>query len=83
MSKHQHYHVATNEELEQYGFGSHWNDRGAVAIGPNGEQFMLGEPEDCTFYRDASDLLDELNTLYQQNLDLRERLEEWEKEYPA
>lgn len=35
-----------------------------LAVGPNGFECCLGEPEDRTFHRDAKPLLDELNRLY-------------------
>jgi hypothetical protein len=34
-----------------------------LLMGPNGFECRLGEPEDRTWYRDASDVIDELNRL--------------------
>lgn len=47
------YHVATE--------GDEFN----VLIGPNGFRCELGEPEDRTWVRDGSDVVDELNRLHE------------------
>jgi hypothetical protein len=41
-----------------------------LLIGPNGFECFLGEPEDRSWYRDASDVVSELNRLAAENASL-------------
>ena len=55
------YHLATEEEKAK------WNgdENYSLLVGPNGFECFLGEPEDCTWYRDGQEVVDELNRLYE------------------
>lgn len=58
------YRIPNEEELKERGFGDHWAYTGRVLVGPNDFEVALGAPEDCSFYRDGADLVDELNRLH-------------------
>ena len=53
------YVVATDEQKQELGYCEDYD----LLLGPNGFECMLGEPEDCTWYRDGSGAVDELNRL--------------------
>ena len=52
------YRVATQKEY------SH-DETYSVLLGPNGFKCSLGEPEDCSWYRDGSEAVERLNKLHE------------------
>ncbi len=55
------YHIATDKEAEELGIDPDYD----LLVGPDGFKCFLGEPEDRTWYRDGSKVVEELNRLYQ------------------
>ena len=60
------YRLATREEHEKWG-----GDEYSLLLGPGGFECFLGEPEDCTWYRDGRGVVDELNRLHDENEQLQ------------
>ncbi len=58
------YHVATQEEKQERGFSLYAYEYD-ILIGPDGFECVLTEPEDRTWQRDGSNVIDELNRLYE------------------
>lgn len=46
----------------------------SILLGANGFLCVLGETEDRTWERDGRNVVDELNRLYQENQELKEKL---------
>ena len=55
------YRMATDEEKVELGVSWDYD----LLIGPNDFECFLGEPEDRTWCRDASPVVDELNRLWE------------------
>ena len=55
-----------------------WCDLYDMLKGPNGFECLLTEPEDRTWYRDGSVVIDELNRLYVENERLQARIADLE-----
>lgn len=68
------YHVADEAELKDLGFAYPDEWHGKVLVGPNDWYCTLGEPEDCSWYRDGSEVVKELNDLHALVEELKERV---------
>jgi hypothetical protein len=53
------YHIATDAEKKELGYCQEYD----LLVGPHGFECMLGEPEDCKWYRDGAPVVAELNRL--------------------
>ena len=60
------YYFDTEAEMDEY-----W---GKVLLGPEGWDCLLGEPEDCTWYRDGSTAMNKLNEQHEEIQRLRQLL---------
>lgn len=57
------YHVASHKEMLELGYGYPDEREGKVLVGPDNFQCSLGELEDCSWFRDGSEVVLELNRL--------------------
>ena len=62
MSDTRAYHEATDAERAEWEGSEDYS----LLVGPNGFRCFLGEPEDREWYRDAADVVDELNRLHEE-----------------
>ena len=59
------YHIADEDEILDLGFRDVDGCEGKLLVGPNGFYCFLGEPEDNIWSRNFSDIVEELNRLYE------------------